>query len=239
MCKPCESLACALDDARLRARFCGAFWGLCLFIKVFSIPYSAAKVMKFVKFSHNSSFFFSKNTTFAHLNAKKNMNIVYSQPVVEFVTVATELCAFLEQSEGRDRDELKDRLLKLLPLLYLKAQLLPHVEGSMEFDPEAYVTEQDYNWLRAILADVMGEEDEYEDFVYDEGIRMEETRWQRVSEGLADIYQPVRDFVETYRRGVEDNIEEALWALIDHFELYWGANLVDTLRRLHRTRYIS
>jgi hypothetical protein len=167
------------------------------------------------------------------------MNIVYSQPVVEFVTVATELCAFLEQSEGRDRNELVDRLLKLLPLLYLKAQLLPHVEGNDEFEPETYVTEQDYNWLRAILADVMAEEDEYEDFVYDEGVRMEESCWKRVSEGLADIYQPVRDFVETFRNGVEENIEEALWALNDHFELYWGSDLVDTLRRLHRTRYVS
>lgn len=167
------------------------------------------------------------------------MQIVYSQPVVEFVTVAAEYCAFLEQSEGRDRDEFVDTLLKLLPLLYVKALLLPRVDGNDEYAPEMFVTEQDYNWLRTVLADVMAEEDEFEDFVYDEAVQTDEVRWHRVSEGLADIYQPVRDFVECYRRGVESNIEEALWALNDNFELYWGGNLVDTLRRLHRTRYIQ
>ena len=167
------------------------------------------------------------------------MDIVYSPPVVEFVTVATEFCAYLEQSEGRDRNEFEGRLLKVLPLLYLKAALLPHVEGDADFSPETYVTEQDYNWVRAVIADVMGEEDEYEDFVYDEAVQMEETRWMSVAEGLADIYQAVRNFVECFRNGVEENIEEALWAVSDHFELYWGANLVDTLRRLHRIYYIS
>ncbi|MCR4994420.1 MAG: DUF5063 domain-containing protein [Bacteroidales bacterium] len=167
------------------------------------------------------------------------MQIVYSQPVVEFVTVGAEFCAFLEQSEGREREEFVDTLLKLMPLLYVKAQLLPRVDGSEDYAPEQFVTEQDYNWLRVVLADVMAEQDEYEDFVYDEAVQTDEVRWRRVSEGLADIYQPVRDFVECFRAGVEANIEEALWALNDNFELYWGADLVDTLRRLHRTRYIQ
>ena len=165
------------------------------------------------------------------------MQIAYSKPVVEFVTVAAEVCAFLEQSEGRERDEFVSMLLKLLPLLYVKAQLLPRVDGSDEYSPEMFVTEEDYNWLRTILAEVMAEEDEYEDFVYDEAVQTDEVRWRRVSEGLADIYQPVRDFVECYRAGVEENVEEALWALNDSFELYWGTDLVDTLKRLHRTRY--
>ena len=54
-----------------------------------------------------------------HAKRSKNMKIAYSQPVVEFVTVGAELCAFLEQSEGRDREPFVDTLLKLLPLLLL------------------------------------------------------------------------------------------------------------------------
>ena len=153
------------------------------------------------------------------------MDIVYSSPVVEFVTVAAEFCAFLEQSEGRDKDTLTDTLLKLLPLLYLKAELLPHVE------------EGDYEWLRGTLTAVMGEDDAYEDLVYDEQMQTDEAHWRSVGEQLADIYQPVRDFVETFRTGVEDNIAEALWTLNDNFELYLGADIVDVLRRLHRVKY--
>ncbi|MBP5770314.1 MAG: DUF5063 domain-containing protein [Bacteroidaceae bacterium] len=165
------------------------------------------------------------------------MNIVYSSSVVEFVTIGAEYCAFLEQSEGRERGVFIDRLLKLLPLLYVKAALLPRVEGSSVFGAETFVTEQDYNWLRANLAAVMGDADEYEDLIYDEQMQTDESRWQSVSENLSDIYQAVRDFVETFRGGMEDNIEEALWTLNENFELFWGGNLVDVLRRLHRIRY--
>lgn len=165
------------------------------------------------------------------------MNIIYTSPVVEFVTVGAEFCAFLEQSEERERSSFVETLQKLLPLLYVKALLLPSVEGSEAFGAESHVTEQDYEWLRATLSRVMGDADTYEDIIYDEDMQTDDTRWQSVSENLADIYQPVRDFVETYRRGVEENIEEALWSLNDSFELFWGGNLVDVLRRLHRIRY--
>lgn len=167
------------------------------------------------------------------------MDIVYSTSVVEFVTVGAEYCAFLEQSEGRDKSSFIDTLQKLLPLLYLKATLLPKVEGNDLFGTETFVTEEDYEWLRSILVTIMGEDDEYEDLVYDEQMQTDEARWKSVGEELADIYQPVRDFVETFRAGVEDNIAEALWTLNDSFELSWGGNLVDVLRRLHRIKYIK
>lgn len=166
------------------------------------------------------------------------MNILYTSPVVEFVTVGAEFCAFLEQSEGRERTTFVETLQKLLPVLYVKALLLPSVEGGAEYGAESHVTEEDYEWLRATLARVMGDADSYEDLIYDEDMQTDDTRWQSVSENLADIYQPVRDFVETYRRGVDENIEEALWSLNDSFELFWGGNLVDVLRRLHRIRYM-
>ena len=165
------------------------------------------------------------------------MDIVYSSPVVEFVTVGAEYCAFLEQSEGRDKESFVDTLLKLLPLLYVKASLLPRVEGCEMFGAETYLTEEDYEWVRANLVAVMGEDDSFEDLVYDEQMQTDEARWKSVGEELADIYQPVRDFIETFRAGVEDNIAEALWALNDSFELSWGGNLVDVLRRLHRVKY--
>ena len=165
------------------------------------------------------------------------MDIVYSSGVIEFETVGAEYCAFLEQSEQREKDVFVDKLLKLLPLLYLKATLLPKVEGSESFGVESFVTEEDYDWIRGVVTNIMGEDDSYEDLIYDEQMQTDEARWKSVAEDLADIYQPVRDFVETFRAGVADNIAEALWALTDSFEFYWGGVIVDVLRRLHRVRY--
>ena len=58
------------------------------------------------------------------MNVNDKKTIVYSRNTVEFVTVAAEFCAYLEQSEGRKCRDFTDTVLKLLPLLYLKAALL-------------------------------------------------------------------------------------------------------------------
>jgi hypothetical protein len=58
-----------------------------------------------------------------------------------------------------------------------------------------------------------------------------------VSEGLADTYQALRNFVAVYQERIEDCMHDALWAVMDAFELYWGQAVLDTLRRLHQLRY--
>ncbi len=164
---------------------------------------------------------------------------IYAHDVIEFLTVAAEFCAYLEQSQGRNRREFMDRMLKLLPLLYLKASLVPDIESNGDFLPDDRVTEEDYNWIRCNVYDIMQSMDDYEDLVYDEDMQTEESCWKSISEGLADIYQSLRNFVSSYQQGIEDCMNDSLWAVRDQFELYWGQCLVDTLKRLHRLTYSS
>ena len=159
--------------------------------------------------------------------------IVYRHEVLEFATVAVEYCAFLEQSQGRRREDFIGTMLKLLPLLYLKAQLLPRVESVGEWLPREQVTESDYEFVRGIAYDLLGNDDRYLDVSYEDELETDEMQWRSVSEHLADIYQPVRNFLAVYQDGVEDCMLDALWALTDNFELYWGQALVDALKRLH------
>jgi hypothetical protein len=168
--------------------------------------------------------------------AKKTEKLIYAHDTLEFVTVAVQYCVFLEQSEGRPKDEFVSTLLKLLPLLYMKASLLPPVESTGDFLTEDKVTEDDYNWIRRIIYDIMQDDDEYEDISMTD-LGPDERRWHSVSEGLADIYQPLRNFVSVYQRRIEDCMHDALWEVMDNFELYWGQSLLDTLRRLHQIRY--
>lgn len=163
--------------------------------------------------------------------------IIYGHDTIEFVTVAVEYCAFLEKSEGRSRDDFYDTVLKLLPLLYVKAQLLPSVESEGDFLPQAKVTEDDYNWIRRIVYDIVTDEDQYLDISYENVMETDETQWKSLSEHLADIYQPLRNFLAVYQDGTEDCMFDALWAVKDSFELYWGLALVDAMKRLHYTKY--
>lgn len=163
--------------------------------------------------------------------------VIYQKDVIEFVQVSVQYCALLEQGAQSKRSELVDTLLKLMPLMYMKALLLPKVESDGSFLPDEQVTEADYNFVRYGLADLFGNDDEYLEVVSDDLMQTDETGWKRISEQLADIYQPVRNFLATYKEGVEDCMHDALWSVVDSFELYWGECLVDALRRLHRIKF--
>lgn len=170
-------------------------------------------------------------------NNNESKGIVYSRNTVEFVTVAAEFCAYVEQSEGRKRGDFVSTVLKLLPLLYLKASLLEKIEGGEDFFPEDFVTEHDYEFIRLTLSSVMGEHDDYLDLANEEVRFSDESVVKTISEDLADIYQSVKNFVETYRLGLEENMVEALSAVTEQFELYWGQTLVNVMRALHRVKY--
>lgn len=54
-----------------------------------------------------------------------NHAIIYDKQVIEFMAVAVKFCSLLEQDNTPAREEWVDNMVKLLPLLYLKAWLLP------------------------------------------------------------------------------------------------------------------
>ena len=58
-----------------------------------------------------------------------------------------------------------------------------------------------------------------------------------ISEDLADIYQALKNFVEAYRIGLEENVYEAVAEVRNAFVLYWGQTLANAMRALHRVRY--
>lgn len=167
----------------------------------------------------------------------ESQKIIYSQTTLDFVAVAVKYCAFLEQAERQTRRAFVETLLKLLPLLYLKAHLLPEVESEGELLPAPQVTEADYEWVRhAAYAHLKGD-DQYLDISYEEDLQTDETQWRSVAEHLADVYQPVRDFLAVYQSELEAPMLEALWMVQQNFEAYWGQALVDALRRLHYIQY--
>ena len=171
------------------------------------------------------------------MEVDEKKNVVYSRDTIELVTVAAEFCAYLEQSEGRKRKDFIDTVLKILPLLYLKASLLPAVEGAEDFLPEAFVSEQDYEFMRLTLGDIMGDKDDYLDFCNDEVRFSDEPAMKTISEDLADLYQALKNFVETYRIGIDENMYEAVAEVGYSFSLYWGQTLANAMRALHRVRY--
>ncbi len=167
---------------------------------------------------------------------EKSDNTIYSRDVIDFVTVSTEFCKYVEQCADTPRSGFVDVMRKLLPMLYLKASLvaIPVPEGGFVEHP---VTEEDYDYVRHSVAAVMKDYDDYLD-VFVEDFKYSDTPVRRqVSEDLADIYQALRNFVEVFRQGYEEAMQVALSEVIGQFELSWGQNLLNALRVLHDVRF--
>lgn len=162
--------------------------------------------------------------------------IVYDKSVIDFVTIAVEVCVFLEKNEPLPREEWVDRLLKMLPLLYVKALLLPETVATEEEIPATFVREEDYSRVANGVSEVMGEEDVYLD-VFVEDMKYSDTPVSTfVSENIADIYQDIRNFVSVYQFGLTEQMNDALYQCKENFRLYWGQKLVNVLRPLHALR---
>lgn len=168
---------------------------------------------------------------------EKESQTIFDKNVIEFVTVAAEFCAFLERAESMKRSDFVDTSLKILPLLYLKASLLPPCERLGEEELETYVTEEVYEILRLNLAELMGEKDDYLDVFVEDMVYSDQPIKKCISEDLADIYQDIRDFIFVFQLGRNETMNDSLALCQENFGLLWGQKLVNTLRALHDVKY--
>ncbi len=168
---------------------------------------------------------------------ENNHQVIFSRDVVEFVTVAAELCAYLERAESAKQSSFVDTTLKILPLLYLKASLLPECEMVGDEAPETYVTEEIYELMRMNVAYVLREKDDYLEVFLPEMAYSDTPIKKCISEDLADIYQDLKDFIFVFQLGYNETMHDSLAICKEHFALYWGQKLVNTLRALHDVKY--
>jgi len=162
---------------------------------------------------------------------------VYSRNVVEFVAVANEYCKYAEHASELKGDELLKIMQRILPLMYLKASLLPQFEPFFEDGNEKFVTESDWVSLNDILKEKFGTANEFLE-VFDN--KAEETgspAVSTISENMTDIYQDMKDFLLLYQTGTREVMNDAVWECRLNFEEFWGQKLVNTLRAIHKFIY--
>ncbi len=163
--------------------------------------------------------------------------VIFDRNVIEFVTVAAEFCGFLERAEENSRKNFVDTSLKILPLLYLKAAMLPECEVLGEDNLESYVTEEIYEILRMNIASVLGGKDDYLEVFLADMAYSDQPIKKNISEDLADIYQDLKDFIFVFQLGYNETMHDSLALCRENFELHWGQKLVNTMRALHSVKY--
>ena len=159
--------------------------------------------------------------------------IVYSPSVLELITVATEYCRTLEQCRTENRSRFLQVMRGLLPMVYLKMTWLPAMPEDETGWNEHRVTEEDYEYVRQGVASLLGESDTFLDVFVEDFRYSENPVLCTISENLADVYQQLRELVETFRQGYEESMEVALAECTAEFKLQWGQKLLNALRAIH------
>jgi hypothetical protein len=167
----------------------------------------------------------------------KKPDPVYSRNVIEFTAVAAEFCKYAEHASELKGDEMLKILQRLLPLLYLKASLLPQLEPFFEDGNEKFTTEADWSMIRESFMQLLGTADDYLE-IFDEKFEVSEAPVPvSISENMADIYQDLKDFLLLYQTGTREVMNDAVWECRMNFENYWGQKLLNSMRAIHKFIY--
>lgn len=164
-------------------------------------------------------------------------SVVYTPAVIEFVTVANEYCKAIEDIGDVDRERFVNYIQRILPLLYLKATLLPSITSEDIDYPEKFVTESDYFYVQDKMKGLLKDLDIYQEVFNKDFEFSDEALDASISEDLSDIYQSLKDFILNYQIGAEESMISSLQDCSNSFKEYWGQNLVNTLRAVHNLVY--
>ena len=162
---------------------------------------------------------------------------VYAPTVVDFVTVVAEMCLSLEEASQYSRVDFTNKMLKMLPMLYLKATMITPPEPVFDDLPEQFVSENEYLFVKEQIEQLLGEDDSYLE-VFHPDMPMSDTPVAVfISEDIADIYQEIKDFAMNYQTLNTDVMNDALAECINAFGSHWGQKALNALRALHNCRY--
>ncbi|GHU65952.1 DUF5063 domain-containing protein [Bacteroidia bacterium] len=155
----------------------------------------------------------------------------------DFVRIILEFCVLAEKTRESEKTVFVGNMVKVLPLLYLKASILPPITEDFDSELNTKVTEDMYNRIQESVAGLLGEDDLYLETFHPD-IRFSDSPVAvKISEDLADIYQDLGNFIGIYKNGQKETMNDSLALCIKNFKSYWGQKLVNALRALHYIKY--
>ena len=155
-----------------------------------------------------------------------------------FIGLCNEYCQTLESARETECDDFIAAMLRLLPRIYITASDLkiddlgleePYIDGRLDEDY--------YDSIRRSIENLLGPDDTYLE-VFEEDMKYSDTPIAAsVSEGLADMFQVLYNFLEAIKDVPNELIDQALIAVKDDFQSYWSRILCNVMRALNHIRY--
>lgn len=171
--------------------------------------------------------------------------------------VASEYCLALENAREFSREEFLAAVASALPKLYLDfSDIIPAREespvssgdgedsmiplGEMPEDMElfsSYVDEDYYESVRRNVETLLGPDDTFLE-TFEEDMKYSDTPIAAsVSESLADIFQPLYNFISEVKDSDGENLIPAYLQCREEFVEYWSQTLCNVMRPINHLRF--
>ncbi|MCM1152560.1 MAG: DUF5063 domain-containing protein [Muribaculum sp.] len=165
-------------------------------------------------------------------------------------SLASEYCMALESAAEITRAEFLATLTMLLPRIYLEfsditiersqqdmadEEMTFGLQPEPEYYPE-YVDEAFYDSIRLKVESLLGPDDTFLE-TFEEDMKYSDTPIAAsISECLADIFQPLYNFISTVRDTDGESTESAYIRCHEDFIAYWSQTLCNVMRPLNHLR---
>lgn len=161
--------------------------------------------------------------------------------IIAITALSAEYCHTLESCQSFEMAEFVDKMLNLLPRLYLA---FTDVEPEEVLNPEdeeeyfeSYVDEDFYESIRRKVEMLLGPEDTFLE-TFEENMKYSDTPIAAsISESLADIFQPLFNFISIVKDTEGEKANAAYRDCRENFAAYWAQTLCNVLRALNYIRY--
>ena len=158
--------------------------------------------------------------------------------LLDIVGMCKSYCELCQGARNFSREEFTNRALDLLPRIYWNffdlSAGVPLDDSGFLSD---YVDQELYDQIATGIAAVMGEHDTFLD-TFEEDMKYSETPISSsISEALADIFQPLFNFVSVVHDSEGEQLEEAYVSCKEDFENYWSQTLCNALKALNNVKY--
>lgn len=162
--------------------------------------------------------------------------------LLSITSIAADYCGVCEMASEMGKEEFIDRMLNILPRIYweffdLTADNLVALE-EWDYLPD-YVDEDYYESVRRHIEALMGPDDVFLETFMEDMKYSDTPIAASISESLADLFQPLFNFISVVKDTDGDKLVEAYITCKDDFISYWSQTLCNVLRALNHVKYNS
>lgn len=159
-----------------------------------------------------------------------------SNNALTVVALASEYCRAMELCASTEPAEFVNKMIHLLPRIYMSVTDVPRPQFNEVADyafGAAHLEESYYDQVRRSVAESLGEHDAYLETFHRDMQYSDTPIAATISEGLADLFQVLYNFVEDVRAVDFDDVADHIGALRLDFSEYWSQTLCNVLRPLN------